>query len=587
VPADHLLEARRAAQIADTSLLDVEQARHLAMRSAVNTVIDGRIDRLGAAYSLVVRAIDVRSGRVLASAPGVASDGTLSSSIQAAAGRIRDALPHASTAASNPESGAATRSFEAYRKFAEATTQTEFGAPRRTVLLREAIALDPQFAAAWMALGDSYYQRGIRDSAEMAYASARRFANRLTRRESMTLEAVVARNMKRDYEAAAGWWDRIIAEEPSLVDAHVMRALLMVDLARYDDAVASCQRAIALSPFGGKQEDIQDCGNIAAASGHVDGYRTLSARLTGQRQLFLDFEIALSSSDWDRADSLAHALLSTPEGPDCCPNVYVALASTQAARGEIHAAARSIHQAASLMRGVPNATAWLPVLLGVVSGTTPESFDGPVGYRDSVMVAEATGENPQYWDRILFPMVRAWRGDVPRAAREYALIDAADHARGSAPRLELPAVQAMIAYRQRHWDRIPPLLAPDAWKGRNGAVHGNLNLRRWLVADAYEHMGRLDSAAAYFNLLVTTTRGNWPQQHSRGMASTFALRRLALIHDALGERTRAAKLWTQFAATLSNPDPELQPLAAEARDSIASHRWSARGMKVLRSLWSN
>ena len=97
-------------------------------------------------------------------------------------------------------------------------------------------------------------------------------------------------------------------------------------------------------------------------------------------------------------------------------------------------------------------------------------------------------------------------------------------------------------------------------------------MRRWLVADAYERMGKLDSAAVYFELLVTAKRIDWRAIMFRGLTHSFALRRLALLHSRMGNRDRARNYWRQFADTFTAPDPELRPMLAEARSALASMR---------------
>ena len=93
-------------------------------------------------------------------------------------------------------------------------------------------------------------------------------------------------------------------------------------------------------------------------------------------------------------------------------------------------------------------------------------------------------------------------------------------------------------------------------------------MRRWLVAEAYEHMGRLDSAAAFFKTMTTATRSNYLQADSRGLVHSFALRRLALLEERLGQADSARAHWERFLHTFTRPDPEFQPWVAEAQRKV-------------------
>ena len=112
------------------------------------------------------------------------------------------------------------------------------------------------------------------------------------------------------------------------------------------------------------------------------------------------------------------------------------------------------------------------------------------------------------------------------------------------------------------------VVAPPAWAGK-GAMFGSNVLQRWFVADAYERLGRLDSAAVYFELLVRPKRMNFVQSEQLGFAHSFALRRLALLYDRMGQPAQARRHWQQFLDTFTDPDPELRPLVVEARAALA------------------
>jgi hypothetical protein len=92
---------------------------------------------------------------------------------------------------------------------------------------------------------------------------------------------------------------------------------------------------------------------------------------------------------------------------------------------------------------------------------------------------------------------------------------------------------------------------------------------RWLLADAFEHLGRPDSAAI---VLERVTRDPAPvpdESHLRGIFLPFAHRRLVLLYARMGRIEDAKLHWQIFSEAMRTPDPEIQPLIAEARAALA------------------
>lgn len=104
-------------------------------------------------------------------------------------------------------------------------------------------------------------------------------------------------------------------------------------------------------------------------------------------------------------------------------------------------------------------------------------------------------------------------------------------------------------------------------------------MMRWLVAQAYESLGRPDSAAAYLELLLSPL-GRVDQEYlARGIAFSFAHRRLVLLYARLGRLEDARRHWEIFKETLAHPDPEMRPLIEEARAALTSVEGMARSAR--------
>ena len=125
--------------------------------------------------------------------------------------------------------------------------------------------------------------------------------------------------------------------------------------------------------------------------------------------------------------------------------------------------------------------------------------------------------------------------------------------------------QGWIDARAGRWRALTDSLGAVAWGGEHDATildRVTAYPVRWLVADAYDRLGRSDSAAAYLELVVAPTRMAPGHFALRGLAYPFAHRRLARLYTALGDQDAAAEHWKEFTRSLSEPDPELRGLLA-------------------------
>jgi len=93
---------------------------------------------------------------------------------------------------------------------------------------------------------------------------------------------------------------------------------------------------------------------------------------------------------------------------------------------------------------------------------------------------------------------------------------------------------------------------------------------RWLVAEGYEHLGKPDSAACYFQLALSPARTYWEERLWIRMASSLVNLRLVRLYARMGRVEDAKRHWQAFTETARAPDPEIQPRIAEARAALAS-----------------
>ena len=243
--------------------------------------------------------------------------------------------------------------------------------------------------------------------------------------------------------------------------------------------------------------------------------------------------LATAQSQWPTADSIAVRALSDSATQGLFRiNATTAHASALAAQGSVLAADSVLRNAVSLSKGSP--ARWYErarLLLWLCAGR-------PLGSR-ALSAADTT--LPATMLRALYD---AQFGDTARAtlslpktgelsARNVALI-------GAGPEI----VRSLIASRAGSWKEVIDSLGPVALGGEQDPTmldRPDSFLERWIVADAYERAGKLDSAAVYFELLLKPTRIPAGHFALRGFTYGFAHYRLAEIRHRTGDNAEETR----------------------------------------------
>ena len=192
-------------------------------------------------------------------------------------------------------------------------------------LFEQSVALDPEYAPAHVGIAETMWQLsegsenyGTLD-ADVAAAVARRSVERALLLDDKQPEAYASLGrveaLGQQHERALEHYDKAIALNPSLVDAHIWRHLSLNKLHRYDEAMESLQQAARLDPtapailhnlgieyskrgeFARAQETFNELIRIEPDS--PMGYRGLADAA------FREGDLALSLEQWDRAMSLS------------------------------------------------------------------------------------------------------------------------------------------------------------------------------------------------------------------------------------------------------------------------------------------
>ncbi|MFC1661483.1 protein kinase [Gemmatimonadota bacterium] len=543
LPRRDLNATMRLAEVPETTFVDVSLARQLAYRSAVRAVLAGTVEKLdGENFSLVLHLVDAADGSNLLSVATTGPDlilgaQDLTQRLREGAGERREAIE-----ANIPLRQAATPSFEAYRKYVEAHSPSQ-GAdvPAALSLLMEALELDPEFAAAWAAIGIKFLETRQFDSARAAFTRALENPQRLTDAQGYRLRADIAWTIDQDLEAAANWYSLYLDEVPNSVGGRNNRAIIYSSLGRYRDSVKDLEEAVRLNPFGPDQIQVTIMNLVAAytVAGDLQKARQTLSDLSGPNSVQAELLVASAAADWATVGSLAELV----EGDTSIrsflrPMAIVAHSSSLAAVGRIESARELLKGLEIESSGAVARWSWqAQALLAMVSGGHPE------------VPSEQARSSDVPGGILLQGLHHAIAGDTSaanRALRELEGLDARQfRSLGYGPQL----VQAWVAARGRRWAEVAEILGPAATIGE----HDALNLDRptafavrWLASLAFEELNEPDSAVALLERILDPA--GLPPVHLtlRGFPYLFAHRRLGILYDLSGNEAAAESHWREF-----------------------------------------
>ena len=561
VPPDLIREARRLAQIPDSARLTPELARHIAFRTAVRIVVNGSVTPIGPGnYSIILQLSDVSDGRTLASASAVGDEGTIITTSGSLAREVVRSVRPVTPESHHPLPvlEAATSSFDAYRRFVKGVEEYHNGNYLGAVaLFREALQFDSAFAQAWLELG----RMGpwIGDSADHALRQATVYADRLAFTARLDLKVLRSPSHADRIQES----ERIIQLLPVAPEEYYRRGQDLQFLSRYDDALVSLARAQATWPFDAPARFVAAHALALAAFGRFDDAQRVARGLSGGALGAVTAHIAMSSGNWAKAESVAISQRSEPPLPPVrrYRNSLIT-AATWAARGRLTDADRLMAESeADAFRHEIDGGSWhrrigyqrlLPLV--VIGNRSPQP-------------TKAENTDTSSGGMVMEAIWSALSGNSAHAAHLYRSLLAKGIDEGQALRRDLLGLEAVLAWADQDWGTVTRVLSRVAYEG-GGQIEGGVVFRRWLVADAYEQLGVLDSAAAFFEMIVTPVRTSWWENFAKGPASPFAHRRLALIYGRTGQHQLARRHWDRFLSLFTEPDPDLEGMVSEAKAEL-------------------
>ena len=559
MPRAQLAATIRAAGLPDTTTVNIDLAKELAYRTQVRAVVGGSIDSTRSGYELTIRVKDT-DGHELASATGTARGDSIIVAVQKLARDVRERLGERrqDLEANQTLVDIATPSFPAFRRYTDALARKQRGdLTGSTRLVRDAIALDTGFALAWYFLGQNYMEARDVDSARYAFAKALEQPSRLTRSQRYRLLGDAAYTLDHNVDSAIYWYNEYLKLLPRSVGGRNNRGFYLSMLGRYEEALDDFEQSITNNPFGPEQgqPQIVNATDMLMTLGRLDRAQAKSRELIGWYKSIAALRMLTVSGKWTDADTMASHLIPTSS---TTPALHVEAVTTEAAslavRGQVADADRVLAAAAADSAAAGPQRRWYEQARSLLALTTGNHSlgDGSLALPDNSPGA-LVARGIRY----------AVRGDTAAARRQRRQIDALPspvRARlGHGPLV----IDALIDGAAGNWRRVVARLADTARLGEHDGAdldHVPSVTMRWIVADAYAHLGQADSAISFMSAAIRNERVP-PGHHSlSGFAWGYGTRKIALWQAERGDDGSAQRAWNAFTDVFTRADPILRSL---------------------------
>ncbi len=238
----------------DVDIIDTDLGFEVCRREGIESIVTGFFVKAGDTFVTDVKVLDVETKKMLKSATsrGKGENSILDTQIDELGREISLGLGIARQeleASQRPITELTTTSMEAYRYYLHGKEEVEnLDILSAQQSLEKAVELDPQFAMAYLYLGDTYFELGNLESSFEAYKTAKLHSEKATEKERLHIEAIYAqwveRNPGKRFSLLKEWTEKYPKEK----DAHYELAMYYRGRGRYDDAFQEFQKALQLDP---------------------------------------------------------------------------------------------------------------------------------------------------------------------------------------------------------------------------------------------------------------------------------------------------------------------------------------------------
>jgi DNA-binding winged helix-turn-helix (wHTH) protein/Tfp pilus assembly protein PilF len=237
----------------DTSAITPEIAKEICERSNRQVLLTGSIAAVGQEYLLMMQATDCASGKLLS---GAKAEATTKEKVLAAldsvANRVRQDLGESAESLERfqvPIAQATTSSLDALEQYSTGEYLLgSMGKEENEVLpfFQRALALDPHFAMASVAIATGYFNLGEPNLAAPYYQQAFDLSNRISEKERLYIRAHYFADDIRDIQQGIRTYRMWAEVYPRDWGPWLNIAILYTQLGQFDEAISAAQHALAL-----------------------------------------------------------------------------------------------------------------------------------------------------------------------------------------------------------------------------------------------------------------------------------------------------------------------------------------------------
>ena len=254
VPEEQIRDTLRMMGRTDAVELTPDITREVCQRANAAVALDGSISLIGSRYDLILRAVDCGTGALLSSAEAQAPDkdrvldavSRLASDTRRKLGESLSSLRQYNT----PLVSATTPSMAALRCYTQGVQAeaNEFDYKASLSWFQKAIELDPQFAIAYWAIGDTYGAIGESNSAKLYTQKAFALREPVSQREKWLIEGGYYFYALGDLTKARRSFELMAKVYPDSQYAHNSVASVAESLGDYDTGLTEYLQALRLPP---------------------------------------------------------------------------------------------------------------------------------------------------------------------------------------------------------------------------------------------------------------------------------------------------------------------------------------------------
>jgi serine/threonine protein kinase/Tfp pilus assembly protein PilF len=558
--------------------LTPEVTRELCQRAGSKAYIAGSIASLGSEYVLGLKAVNCQTGDPLAEQQvTAASKEKVLDALGEAASKLRTELGESLATVQKldvPLSEATTSSLEALKALSLGVKATNDKGPAASLPYdQRSIELDPNFAMAYVGVGNDYSNLGEVGRASDYFTKAFQLREHASEREKLTITANYYSTVTGELDKAAQTYQEEIESYPRFSPAYGNLSLVYAKQGQYEKAAESFRQSLRLAPESGVP--YTDLGNSLLSLQRFDEARQIIREAQARKLDNVVLRNALYALAFLGADSAAMAeqqqwFAGKPE-----ENMGLALASDTEAYGGHLGKARELTRRAvdSAIRAdsKENGAIWQEN-----AAIAQAAFGNPAEARQSAAEAlklAPTSQGVEVEAALAFAMA----GDTARAeslAQDLGKRFPLDTQMQS---LWLPAIHAQLAL-----DKKNPAAALNALQAASSPIElgqilfvNNMSClyHVYIRGEAYLAAGQGKEAAAEFQKIIDHSGIVWNCWTGAlahlGVARANALQaKTSQGADADLARSRALAAYKDFLTLWKDADPDI-PILKEAKAEYA------------------